>query len=248
MSSGTRVVAPSSHGHASDRFVSNASMASVLSSVRPMSSRPLRRLFLRNGSTSNAYAGPEPSARWTVCAARSTVSSPPAAATLSRSSTWSRGRMTGSMPFLKQLLKKMSANDVETRQRMPRSLMDHGACSRDDPHPKLSPATRIFAAPFAQGALLSTKSARSFATDGSLVVATSSGFSYRSSANAANPRPDRLIVFRNSFGMIMSVSMFSMSSDAAMPVSVVNGVMPAAPPPPPPALLICGPADGETFE
>lgn len=45
------------------------------------------------------------------------------------------------MPFLKQLLKKMSANDVDMMQRMPMSLIAHGACSRLLPHPKLSPAT-----------------------------------------------------------------------------------------------------------
>ena len=40
------------------------------------------------------------------------------------------------------------------------------------------------------------------------IVATSSGFSYRSSAKAAKPRPERWMVFKNSLGMIMSVSTF----------------------------------------
>jgi hypothetical protein len=51
----------------------------------------------------------------------------------------------GRMPFLKQLLKKMSAKDVAITQRMPKSSSAHGACSRDEPQPKLSPATRICA-------------------------------------------------------------------------------------------------------
>jgi hypothetical protein len=55
------------------------------------------------------------------------------------------GSTTGRMPFLKQLLKKMSAKEVEITQRMPKSASAQGACSRDDPQPKLSPATRIWA-------------------------------------------------------------------------------------------------------
>mmetsp|Transcript_18180 Transcript_18180/g.58937 ORF Transcript_18180/g.58937 Transcript_18180/m.58937 type:complete len:227 (+) Transcript_18180:210-890(+) len=57
------------------------------------------------------------------------------------------------------------------------------------------------------------------------------------------------MVLRNSLGMIMSVSMFWMSSGAARPVSVTNGVMPppaAASPSPPPAVasaLIWGPVE-----
>jgi hypothetical protein len=49
------------------------------------------------------------------------------------------------MPFLKQLLKKMSANDGAMTQRMPKSSSAQGACSRLDPQPKLSPAIRISA-------------------------------------------------------------------------------------------------------
>ena len=56
------------------------------------------------------------------------------------------------MPFLKQLLKKMSAKEVEMTQRMPKSLIAHGACSREEPQPKLSPATRIFAVAVLPGA------------------------------------------------------------------------------------------------
>ena len=63
------------------------------------------------------------------------------------------------MPFLKQLLKKMSAKEVEMTQRMPMSLMAQGACSREEPQPKLSPATRIFES--RHPGLFSTKSSRS---------------------------------------------------------------------------------------
>jgi len=48
------------------------------------------------------------------------------------------------MPFLAQLLKKMSAKLVEITQRIPKSVSAQGACSRDEPQPKLSPTTRIF--------------------------------------------------------------------------------------------------------
>ncbi len=42
------------------------------------------------------------------------------------------------MPFLKQLLWKMSANEGAITQRMPKSSSAHGACSRDEPQPKFS--------------------------------------------------------------------------------------------------------------
>mmetsp|Transcript_17854 Transcript_17854/g.42190 ORF Transcript_17854/g.42190 Transcript_17854/m.42190 type:complete len:360 (-) Transcript_17854:1091-2170(-) len=124
----------------------------------------------------------------------------------------------------------MSAKLVEMMQRMPRSMMDQGACSRDEPQPKLSPAMRMEAAPSLYPSWLSTKSALGWATSGPM-VATSSALSYRSSAKAANPSPDRLIVLRNSLGMIMSVSMFWMSSGAATPLRTVNLGRPAASPP-----------------
>ena len=51
----------------------------------------------------------------------------------------------GRMPFLKQLLKKMSAKEGAMTQRMPKSSSAQGACSREEPQPKFSPATRICA-------------------------------------------------------------------------------------------------------
>ena len=51
--------------------------------------------------------------------------------------------ITGTSPFLRLLLRKMSAISVETTALMPKSSSAHGACSRDDPQPMLRPATRI---------------------------------------------------------------------------------------------------------
>ena len=58
--------------------------------------------------------------------------------------------MIGSSPFLSALFWKMSANDVLTTARNPKPVSAHGACSRDEPQPKLSPASRI-CAPCAPG-------------------------------------------------------------------------------------------------
>ena len=52
----------------------------------------------------------------------------------------------GSSPFLRLLLRKMSAKLVERIARMPQAVSAHGACSRDEPAPKLSPTSRICAA------------------------------------------------------------------------------------------------------
>ena len=50
----------------------------------------------------------------------------------------------------------MSPNEVEITQRMPKSISAQGACSRDEPQPKLSSATMILELRYA--GLLSTKS------------------------------------------------------------------------------------------
>ena len=60
------------------------------------------------------------------------------------------------MPFLKQFPKKISAKLVDTMQVMPKSMSAHGACSLEEPQPKLSPAIRILA--FLYSGLLNTKS------------------------------------------------------------------------------------------
>mmetsp|Transcript_4939 Transcript_4939/g.16491 ORF Transcript_4939/g.16491 Transcript_4939/m.16491 type:complete len:211 (+) Transcript_4939:630-1262(+) len=137
------------------------------------------------------------------------------------------------MPFFMQLEWKMSAKDEEMMQRIPIPEMDHGACSRDEPHPKFGPATRIHASWYC--GWLRTKSSFGRAISGP-IVATSTGLWYRISAKAAKPSPVLLIVLRNSFGMIRSVSTFGMFSGAAAPRTTVKRGMP--PPPPPPLLAI----------
>jgi hypothetical protein len=52
----------------------------------------------------------------------------------------SRGTTTGNSPFFNELFLKMSAKLVEMTALNPYCVSAHGACSRDDPQPKLSPA------------------------------------------------------------------------------------------------------------
>src|SRR5208282_3804280 len=94
-------------------------------------------------------------------------------------------------------------------QRTPKSSSAQGACSREEPQPKLWPATMIDALRCA--GLLRTKSGCSDPSS-----------RYRISANSPSPSPVRLIVLRYCLGMIMSVSMLSIASGAATPVNVVN--------------------------
>ncbi len=63
------------------------------------------------------------------------------------------------MPFLKQLLWKMSAKSGAMTQRMPKSSSAQGACSREEPQPKFSCASRISARRY--GSWFSTKSGSS---------------------------------------------------------------------------------------
>ena len=53
----------------------------------------------------------------------------------------------------------MSAKDVETTTLIPKSDKAQGACSREEPHPKLSPATKILDSLYA--GLFKTKSSTS---------------------------------------------------------------------------------------
>src|SRR6056297_3049095 len=141
----TRRTEAQTQGRSCADFASKLSIAPTFSNVRPMSSNPLSRQCLRHVSTSNAKA--VPSAVVTVCASRSTVIRAfwPFSASFIRISTCSCGSAMGRIPFLKQLLKKMSAKDGAITQRMPKSRSAHGACSRLDPQPKFSPETRISA-------------------------------------------------------------------------------------------------------
>ena len=47
------------------------------------------------------------------------------------------------MPFLKQLLKKISAKLVDIMHLIPKSFKAQGACSLEEPQPKLAPPTII---------------------------------------------------------------------------------------------------------
>ena len=62
----------------------------------------------------------------------------------------------GSRPFFSELLRKMSAISVLITARKPQSSSAQGACSREEPQPKLRPATSTWQ-PAACG-WLSTKS------------------------------------------------------------------------------------------
>ncbi|MCY1495614.1 hypothetical protein D9M68_295190 [compost metagenome] len=53
--------------------------------------------------------------------------------------------MIGSRPFLKLLLKKMSAKLGAMMVRKPYSSSAHGACSREEPQPKFSRASSTLA-------------------------------------------------------------------------------------------------------
>src|ERR1700761_6576139 len=105
----------------------------------------------------------------------------------------------------------MSPNELATTHLIPKSSRAHGACSREDPQPKFGPLhTNVFACLY--GSLFRTKLEFSCPVFGS----------YRHAWKRALPSPDRLIVLRNCFGMIASVSTFAISIGAAMPFSTVN--------------------------
>jgi hypothetical protein len=54
-----------------------------------------------------------------------------------------RGTVIGSRPFFSALFLKISANDSAITALIPFSWSAQTACSRDDPQPKLFPATMI---------------------------------------------------------------------------------------------------------
>ena len=56
-------------------------------------------------------------------------------------STSSLSMATHGMPSIVQLPKKISPKEAPTMALMPHCLSDSGACSREDPQPKLIPAT-----------------------------------------------------------------------------------------------------------
>ena len=104
-------------------------------------------------------------------------------------STVTGSSTTGTMPFCMQLLRKMSAKLGAMIARNPISFNAHGACSRDEPEPKLRPATRTVA-PLYRG---SFKMNSGFGTPSS---------KYRQSKKANSPKPVRSMRLRNCFGII----------------------------------------------
>src|SRR5215212_3479763 len=105
--------------------------------------------------------------------------------------------MIGSRPFFSALPWKMSAQLVVMTAWIPHATSAHGACSRDDPQPKLTPASRILR-PYIWG--LSRTNVGSFRPPSA---------SYRQSRKSASARPSLSVTFRNRAGTIWSVSMFS---------------------------------------
>ena len=105
------------------------------------------------------------------------------------SSTSDCSRTMGAMPFCMQLLRNMSAKLGAIIALNPISFRAQGACSRDDPDPKLRPATSIDASAY----LGSFRTNSGFGTPSSR---------YRQSKKANSPKPVRSIRFKNCFGII----------------------------------------------
>jgi len=96
--SGTQTCAAlSNHGATLDLACSKLAILSDFCSVMPMSSRPLRRQFLRKASVSNVIF--EPSSRVMDWLARSTSRRLPSSQSFMSASTSALGRMMGSIPF-----------------------------------------------------------------------------------------------------------------------------------------------------
>ena len=101
-----------SHGCLRRRSASKARILSAWRRVRPMSSKPFSRQYLRNGCDVEARCSRAVGGLTTTCRSRSTVSSIAGEGVRLRrtaASTCASGSTIGSRPFLKQLLKKMSA-------------------------------------------------------------------------------------------------------------------------------------------
>src|SRR5688572_2941725 len=177
-------------------------MASAWCSVIPMSSRPLRNRSCVDGSMGNEAVTPIAGAS-TVSRSRSTVISRDGSASIAASSCLptSADTCTGTSPFLVQLLRKMSAKRGEITASKPYCWIAHTACSRDEPVPKLGPATRILAP--AKRSSLSTKLRSS-----------------RHSENRPFSKPVRSTCLSQSEGMIWSVSTSDRSSGTARPLTI----------------------------
>ena len=180
--------------------------------IRSSSSTPLRRPSRRKSEIGKVRRV-RPSS--TLRASRSRLRSPPSRAVSARARTASDGRLTGRMPFRKQLDSKMAPKPVATTARNPRAFTAHAAVSRELPHPKLAPASRI-SAPWNTGSL-SGQSAR-----GAPVSSKRRGSKayFTIASRPCSTRP---------MGVMMSVSTSSSSSGTALEVSRVNAVIAVSP-------------------
>src|ERR1039458_8176204 len=122
---------------------SKVSRAAEWRRVRPMSSRPLSRQYLRNGSMSKWAVKPDASV--TVWSTSEIVILCCGFAVERARRVWTSSslRRTRMMPFLPALEKKRSAKVGAMTARKPYWLSAQAACSRDDPQPKFRSAMRI---------------------------------------------------------------------------------------------------------
>src|SRR5215471_4940912 len=110
---------------------------------------------------------------------------------------------TGSRPSLSACPRKISPNRAAMTTLKPQSRSAQTACCRDEPVPKLGPATRIVAPVWA--GLLSTN-------DGSS----------RQALNRPSSKPVRVTRFRYTAGMIWSVSTSERRRGITLPLWVTN--------------------------
>jgi hypothetical protein len=113
---------PSNHGQTALLLSSKASIDDPFCKVRPISSRPLRRQCLRNGSVVNLM-GALPFNLLTTSCSRSTSNSRPASASSANATQSASDKVTGNMPFCIALFLKMSAKLGAIMHRIPKSLL-----------------------------------------------------------------------------------------------------------------------------
>src|SRR5450759_1170339 len=143
---------------------------------------------------------------------RSTVHSPSGLSPRRAVRTACRSGVTtiGSSAFFRALPLKMSAKLVETMARTPHARSAQGACSREDPAPKLSPTRRIWR-PALCGSSMNDIGSRRFP----------SGVK-RQSKNSASARPALSVILRKRAGQIWSVSMLARGIEITRLVVLAN--------------------------
>src|SRR5210317_1411305 len=98
----------------------------------------------------------------------------------------------------------------------PKSLRAHTACSLLEPQPKLSLVNRIVELVY--GSLFKIKSL--FLDRSSEVMSNFPSSKYLQPSNRKSPKPNFLIDLRYSVGIILSVSILSLSKVATIPVII----------------------------